>query len=448
MTGDTSTGRIGWLDATAGISGDMLLGACVDAGADLEVLRAAVAALGLADKVQLAARTVHRGGLRATQVLVQCAPDPVSRGLRDILGLLDAAALDPVVRRRAADVFRALAAAEAHVHGHPVERVHFHEVGALDSITDVVGAVAGLRALGVERLVCSPIGLGGGRIGAAHGAIPLPGPAALELLRASGAPAAGGPVDLELATPTGVALAVTLADSYGAMPLMRPAAVGLGAGGREIDGHPNVTRLVVGRPGAAADGAAAAHGARRGDNVVLEANVDDLDPRLWPSALAALLAGGAVDAWLTPILMKKGRPAHTLSVLCEPGDVERLREVVFRHTTSIGVREHTVTKSALARRELAVEVAGRRVRVKVALSRGDVVNVAPEHDDVLATADSSGLPPKVVLELARSGAAALLGEPGPGPAHGTEPGAGTGTGWVTGSGTEGSGSGSGTDSTT
>ncbi|WP_018640117.1 nickel pincer cofactor biosynthesis protein LarC [Parafrankia elaeagni] len=408
MTGDSPAATVGWLDATGGISGDMFLGACVDAGADLAVLRSAVAALGLADTVTLDARTVHRGGLRATQVLVRCAPaaEQPARGLGDILGLLDASGLDPVVRRRSTDVFRALGAAEAHVHGRPVEQIHFHEVGALDSIADVVGAVAALRALGIERLVCSPLSLGGGRIGTAHGAIPLPGPAVLELVRASGAPAAGGPVDTELATPTGVALAVTLAESFGAMPLMRTTAVGLGAGGREIPGHPNVARLVVGRPDLA--GAGPAHGARHGDSVVLETNVDDLDPRLWPPTLEALLAGGAADAWLTPVLMKKGRPAHTLSVLCEPDAVDRVRDVLFRHTTSIGVREHIVTKTALARRALRVEVAGGRVGVKVASSHGEVVNVSVEHDDVLALAASSGLPPKVVLDLARAAAVAHL----------------------------------------
>ncbi|MCK9932831.1 nickel pincer cofactor biosynthesis protein LarC [Frankia sp. Mgl5] len=412
MTGNTSTGVVGWLDATGGISGDMLLGACLDAGVDLAVLRAAVAALRLPDEVRLDARTVQRGGLRASQVLVRCAPSPHARGLGDILGLLDAADLDPVVRARAADVFRALGAAEARVHGRPIEQVHFHEVGALDSLADVVGAVAGLHALGIDWLVCSPISLGGGRINAAHGAIPLPGPAVLELLRAAGAPASGGPVETELATPTGVALAVTLAEEFGPMPLMRTTSIGLGAGGRDLDGHPNVTRLVVGRADLA--GPAAAHGARHGDSVVLETNVDDLDPRLWPSTLRALLAGGAADAWLTPILMKKGRPAHVLSVLCEPAATDRLRQVIFSHTTSIGVREHTVTKSALARRELRVAVAGGEVRVKVASSRGAVVNTSVEYDDVVAVAAAAGLPPKVVLDLARAEAARAHSPAAPG----------------------------------
>ncbi|KPM51666.1 hypothetical protein ACG83_33035 [Frankia sp. R43] len=410
MAGETiSADNVGWLDATGGISGDMLLGACVDAGAPLDALRAAVAALGLADDVELAARTVTRRGLRATQVLVRCAPNQPARGLRDILGLLESSTLAPVVRGRAADVFRTLGAAEAAVHGRPIEQVHFHEVGALDSIADVVCAIVGLHALGVGRLVCSPISLGGGRVHAAHGAIPLPGPAVLELLRASGAPGAGGPVDVELATPTGVALAVTLAESFGAMPLMRTTAVGLGAGGRDLTEHPNVTRLVVGEENLA--GAAVAHGARHGENVVLEANVDDLDPRLWPSTLAALLAGGALDAWLTPILMKKGRPAHTVCALCAPADTDRVRDVLFRHTSSIGVREYVVTKTALARRELRVPVAGGQVRVKVASSRGEVVNASVEHEDVLAVAAARGLAPKVVLELARAAAAEHLGTP-------------------------------------
>ena len=409
-----SRGRVStvaWLDVTGGVSGDMLLAACLDAGAPMSVLQDAVAALRLPEQVTLRAEQVRRSGLRAVRVHVDTPVSTHDRTLDDVLQLLAAADLDPQVRDRAADVFRALAGAEAEVHGTSVDEVHFHEVGALDSLADVVSAVAGLHALGIDHLVCSPITLGGGRVSTAHGPVPIPGPAVLELLRAHGARGVGGPVEAELATPTGVALAVTLAHAFGPMPPMQPTAIGLGAGGRDHPGHPNVTRLVVGRPDQppvkySKNGAGAGHGSMNGfgpsESVVVEANVDDLDPRLWPPTLQALLAAGAADAWLTPILMKKGRPAYTVSVLCDHAEAEVIRDLLFRHTSTIGVRQHTVAKHGLHRAESRVKVAGRDVRVKVASGDGEVLNVSVEYDDVIAVSDATGMPPKVVLELART----------------------------------------------
>lgn len=388
--------RIGWLDAGSGISGDMLLGACVDAGVPIGVLQAAIDRLALPERVVLTADPVTRSGVGGTLVQVRVDESHHHRRLGDILPLLDA--LDPPVRERSAAVFRALAVAEAAVHRVTPEDVEFHEVGALDSIADVVGGVAGLHWLGLDRLVCSPIALGGGRVKAAHGSLPVPVPAVLELLRGAAAPSLGGPIERELATPTGVALVVALADGFGPMPALVPQTTGAGAGSADPVGHPNLLRLVVGEtPAEAPDdtGMPTTEPA-----CVLEANVDDLDPRLWPGVLAALLDAGADDAWLTPILMKKGRPAHTVSVLGPPAHVEALARVLVMHTSTIGLRRRTVDKLALPRESVEVEVLGATVRVKLARLDGRVVNVSPEYDDVARVAAAHDVPQKAVLAAA------------------------------------------------
>jgi uncharacterized protein (TIGR00299 family) protein len=403
------SGRVGWVDATHGISGDMLLGACLDAGVELAVVQAAIDRLELPEPVVVTREPVRRGSLAATKATVSRGSSDRRRTLGDVLALLDRS--DPGVGTSAAAVFRTLAEAEARVHRVETENVHFHEVGALDSIADVVGVVAALHALGLDRLVCSPIALGGGRASTEHGPIPIPGPAVVELLRESSAPAFGGPVEIELATPTGVALMVTLADEFGPLPSLRPQLVGSGAGSRDPEGHPNLTRLVVGEAVAATR--ASANGAddlepELAAAVVVEANIDDLDPRLWPQVLAELLAAGASDAWLTPILMKKGRPAHTLSVLADPAYAERLEQVVFVQTSTIGLRRHLVDKRALPRESVVVQVHDGQVRVKVARLNGCVVNAVPEYDDVARIAGERGIPTTVVLDAARAAAQALL----------------------------------------
>jgi uncharacterized protein (TIGR00299 family) protein len=394
------TVRAGWVDATGGISGDMLLGACLDAGAELTAVQAAIARLRLPEPITIDVERAQRGGLGAARAVVRVPAQTQHRTLADVLAVLDNA--DATVRARATAVFRALADAEARVHQLPVDEVHFHEVGALDSIADVVGVIAGLQDLGVEYLVCSPIALGGGRAQTEHGPVPVPGPAVVELLRVRNAPAFGGPLDTELATPTGVALMTVLADSFGPLPALRPEQVGVGAGSKDPAGHPNITRLIVGEPVDASVGEIEAA-------VVLEANVDDLDPRLWPQVLTELLAAGASDAWLTPILMKKGRPAHTLSVLAEPAKVDGLKRLVFTHTSTIGLRVRPVDKFVLPRASMVVDVFGHPVRVKTAKLDGAVVNAVPEYEDVARVAAQVGVPVKAVLDAARAAAQGAVG---------------------------------------
>ena len=366
---------IGWLDVQAGASGDMLLGALVDAGVPLAVLQDAVDELGLG--VGLEATATTRAGLGATKVDVHAPEDGTTRTWAEVRRLLGP-------RTTAVEVFRRLAEAEAAVHRMPVDEVHFHEVGALDALADVVGVVAGVAHLGLSALHCSPVALGSGTTRGQHGPLPVPAPAVLALL--AGKPVHAGASPYESTTPTGAALLATLVTEWGALPPMSVTRTGTGAGTRDPREVANVVRLVVGEP---------LQG--KGSAVLLETNVDDLDPRLWPQVLAQLLAAGAGDAWLTPILMKKGRPAHTLSVLCDAARATALRAVVFRETSTLGVRESTVAKHVLARTETTVDVGGHSIRVKTASLDGETVNRNPEWEDVLAAATALGRPAKDVL---------------------------------------------------
>jgi hypothetical protein len=396
---------IGWIDASSGASGDMLLGALVGAGVPVEVVGRAVLAVAAAagaepGDVSVTAGEAARNGFAATRADVRVADSATHRTWRDIRMALRIATLDEGVRARAHATFERLAVAEAAVHGTAPDDVHFHEVGALDAIADVVGVSAGLEHLGLEELVVSPVAVGSGRVHGAHGAMPVPPPAVVELLR--GVPSYAGPGERELCTPTGAALLTSNATSYGPQPLMSVDRVGVGAGGRDPATHANVLRLLVGEPAAtlrdapSLDASGQAAG-MSGNPLLLECNVDDLDPRVWPSVIAALLEAGASDAWLTPILMKKGRPAHTLSVLVAADRADAVRTVVFRHTSTIGLREQRIAKTTLDRSMETVEVDGFPVHVKIAVHKGRVVNAQPEYEDVARAAAATGRPVKEVL---------------------------------------------------
>jgi uncharacterized protein (TIGR00299 family) protein len=383
--------KVGWWQCLAGISGDMALGALVDAGVALPELQSAVDAV-CSERVVLTVSHVTRHGIGATKIDVLAPETTVVRTWANIRELLQQAELPERVRALALDAFDRLARAESRVHRVEPERVHFHEVGAHDALADIVASSAGVASLGIERMHCSPVALGIGMVRAEHGLVPVPAPAVLSVLREVRAPVYGGDAPYELTTPTGAALLAATVTEWGSLPPIRVEKVGVGAGSRDIAELPNVVRLVV---GVASDLAAS-----RSRAVVMEANIDDLDPRLWPTVLSRLLSAGASDAWLTPILMKKGRPAHTVAVLAPAESADEVRRVLFTETSTIGLREHPVEKRALDREVVTVDVAGCPVRVKIATLGGVVVNATPEYDDVAAAANELGRPVKAVLAAA------------------------------------------------
>jgi uncharacterized protein (TIGR00299 family) protein len=389
-----------WIDASSGASGDMLLGALLGAGVPLEFLQDAVSAVA-PEAVRLSPERVTRNGFAATRCHVEPADSAHHRSWRDIRALLGAADLAADVRELALRAFERLAVAEATVHGSNPLDVSFHEVGALDSIADVVGVCAGFAWLascgpagapppaGPHETVVSPVAVGSGTVRGAHGVMPVPPPAVAELLR--GVPSYAGPGDAELCTPTGAALLTTLATGFGPQPAMTVTQIGVGAGGRDPDTHANVVRIFVGsRLRSTTDSDSPTP-------MLIESNIDDLDPRVWPAVIAALLEAGASDAWLTPILMKKGRPAHTLSVLVRGDRADAVKAAIFRQTSTIGVRELTLGKTSLDREMVAIDVAGQPVAVKLARHDGVLVNAQPEYDDVVRAATVLGRPVADVL---------------------------------------------------
>ncbi|MGH3508498.1 MAG: nickel pincer cofactor biosynthesis protein LarC [Nocardioidaceae bacterium] len=395
---------IGWLDCSSGASGDMLLGAVLDAGAPLEQVRSAVAAVA-PEATTIMPEQVRRQGLAALHARVKVEESTTHRGLPDVLQLIDEATahgLPPAVAVSASAVFTRLAEAEARVHGTTVTDVHFHELGALDAIADVVGVCAGLTALGLDDLHASPVAVGSGHVETAHGRLSVPPPAVAALL--TGIPTYAGPVATELCTPTGAALLAHWVDTWGPQPPMRVQRIGTGAGTKDFPGHPNALRLLIG-DATEPSGDLAATATETA--VVFETNVDDLDPRLWPQVLRRLLDAGASDAWLTPILMKKGRPAHTLSALLPPERSDDVRRVIVTETSAIGMRITSVAKDPLDREFATVEVDGHAIQVKLALDDGVVVNVQPEYDDVVAAAQRLGRPVKQVLGAAAAAALPL-----------------------------------------
>jgi uncharacterized protein (TIGR00299 family) protein len=390
-----------WVDASSGASGDMLLGALLDAGVPADVLQRSIDTVS-PEPATLRTERVSRAGFAASRCHVDVAESAHHRTWRVIRSLLLESSLDEPVRDLALRVFERLAVAEGAVHGTDPMDVHFHEVGALDAIADVVGVCAGFVHLGPDQVVISPVAVGSGSVRGAHGTLPVPPPAVAQLLR--GVPSYAGPPGapaMELCTPTGAALLTTLATGWGPQPAMTTSEVGVGAGGRDPQGHANVLRLLVGEP---VDGTQDPEGL-----LVLETNVDDLDPRLWPEVITAVLAAGARDAWLTPILMKKGRPAHTFRALVDPDRAAEVRRVVFRETTTIGIRTLAVERHALPRERTSVLVGGLEVPVKVARLDGAVVNAQPEYDDVVRVAAALDRPVVEVLAEATAACRGLVG---------------------------------------
>jgi hypothetical protein len=386
--------RTAYFDCFCGAAGDMILAAMIDAGLPAEVLQGVIAQLGLPE-VTLTASKVRRGGLAATHVTVAVGPAARKhhRHLSEIADMIARAELPCEVVDRATRVFRRLADAEAAVHGTTVEAVHFHEVGAADAIVDIVGACAGLHALGIERVACSPIPTGSGVVRCQHGLLPVPPPATAALLR--GVPIAASDIATELCTPTGAAILTTFATAFGPPPAMTMEAIGYGAGAREFPQRANVLRLIVG------DAQEARDAAEIDVVAVLETHVDDMTGQQVAHALEHALAAGALDAYATPIGMKKGRPGQLLTVLCRPEDADAVAALLFADTTTFGVRRRTCERHTLAREHVAVETPFGAIRVKLGRRGGRVLQAAPEYEDCAAAARTHGVALRAVQDAAR-----------------------------------------------
>ncbi len=439
--------RIAYLDCFSGISGDMFLGALVDAGVSPKLLEDTVAALDIGARLEIS--RVMRGGISATKVNVyaddakelahEVSAKPHGhdhahdhdhvhahehshkhshdhphhdetvlsqdahehgRGLTEIRAIIEKAPISKTAKATAIRIFEALGEAEAEIHNVPIERIHFHEVGAVDAMVDIVCAAVGAESLAIEEWVCSPLNVGGGMVKCAHGTLPVPAPATLKLLR--DAPVYSSGPQVELVTPTGAAIVKTLCSRFAPFPEMKLEKAGYGAGSKEFPEHPNLLRLTIGetaptlRQSARKDGAPASQ-----DEIsVLEANLDDLSPQVLAYAMERLLAEGALDVFSIPVQMKKGRPGALLTVLAKMEDADRLTKLIFAETTTLGVRRRKEQRQTLARRWESVNTAWGPVRIKIAGTDGSVSNYAPEYEDCRALAEAHRVPLKLVMEEA------------------------------------------------
>lgn len=389
--------RTAYFDCFSGISGDMTVGALIDAGANFAEIRAQLARLNVPG-YELTIEKVIKQGIGGTKFHVHVQdPGTRHRRLSDIAALLQASGLEPSIQERTLAVFTRLAEAEATIHQTTVEEVHFHEVGAIDSIVDITGAVIGLRLLGVQRVLASAVNVGSGFIRAAHGVLPVPGPATAELLK--GIPTYARGPDGELTTPTGAALLATLAEGFGPLPYLQVERIGYGAGTKDLPQAPNLLRVFVGEDSTRGDG----------DMItVLEANLDDMNPEWFAYAQEQLFAQGALDVFYTPIFMKKNRPATKLTVLCDSGQVDRLVDTLFRDTSTFGVRTYEVRRQKLYRNSQTVETPYGPVSVKIGRWRGQVVQVSPEYESCRQAAQRCRVPLKDVYQAAEARARASL----------------------------------------
>jgi uncharacterized protein (TIGR00299 family) protein len=383
---------IAYFDCFSGISGDMVLGALVDAGADLRVIEVELRKLGL-EGWSISSEKVKRGAISATQVKVETSEGHHHRGLSIILGRIDKANLALRAAERARKIFTRLAEAEAKVHQMPVEQVHFHEVGAVDSIVDIVGAAIGFELLGIDEFACSSFDVGAGQVKTAHGLLPVPAPATAELLR--GAPTYSSGVQRELVTPTGAAIATTLATRFSEIPRMTLRTIGYGAGSADLKEKANVMRLLIGgrevsEPGEHWDAPIS----------VIETNLDDMSPQIYGYFVDRALAAGALDVFSTSVLMKKNRPGQLVTLLCEHANLSRLMDLIFRETTTIGVRTYEVRRKTLDRELIPVATPFGEVRLKVSRMNGTVLNATPEYEDCQHIAAARNIPLKEVIAAA------------------------------------------------
>lgn len=373
--------KIAYFDCIAGASGDMILGALVDAGLPLTALQELLAKLGLPE-VEIRSRRVTKSGYGAVKVDVIIRDDVSERRLSDIEALIAGSKLPGSIKNQASGIFRQLGEIEAAIHGVTADEIHLHELGGQDTIVDVVGVLAGLDALGVERVYASALPVGRGFTQGAHGVIPLPAPATLEILK--GIPVKGTDLEMELVTPTGAILLKSLVESFGPIPAMSITTTGYGAGNRDLP-IPNLLRLLIGELEGSPIGTAE-------PLIALETNIDDLNPEIYDHVTSLLFTAGALDVTLSPIQMKKNRPGTRVQVLCRPGDGETLSEILFSETSTLGIRKQNLERLSLARSIQPVETPYGTVRVKVAQLREDQVKYAPEYEDCRRLAGESGVP--------------------------------------------------------
>ncbi len=380
--------RIGYFDCYAGAAGDMILAALFDAGLDEVAFMAEMGKLGI-EGFEIDVKETSRKSIGAKSFTFTHSSGASAGTYAEIIDLLEGSGLGPAVKERAIAAFDILAEAESGVHGVAKRDVHFHELGSVDTVVDVVGSFVGLDLLEVDEVVCSPLSLGTGSVECAHGVLPVPAPATLKILE--GVPVRGTAVERELTTPTGAAILRTCAARFGPMPAMRVEAVGYGAGTGELDEMANVLRFVVGEA------------TRLETDTVMqvETNIDDMNPQVFSHLYREIFAAGALDVWLSSVVMKKGRPGFVLSVLCPGEAVSRIGDCIFRETTTAGVRMHEVGRLKLERRFVEVETRYGKVRVKVfSLPSGE--KRVPEYEDCLHLAESLGIPVRDVIEEAKS----------------------------------------------
>ena len=383
--------KTAYLDCFSGISGDMTLGALVDAGCPLELLRSKLQGLSVPGW-EITADKVWKNGMAATHVRVHTEHTKTHRSLAAIREILERSDLAPVVKQRADAIFTKLGEAEAAVHDVPLGKVHFHEVGAVDAIVDIVGACIGFTELGIESFSCSALNVGGGTAKMAHGILPVPAPATARLL--IGKPTYSNGVEKELVTPTGAAIVATVCEFFGPQPAMRVSAIGYGAGNADLEVQPNVLRIMVGEvSGPAIEG----HG---GTIRLLEANIDDMNPQIFGYLLEKALGAGALDVFATPIHMKKSRPGMLVSILCKPEDEPKFRAMLFAETTTLGVRSQLLDRYALPREHVTVATRFGAVRVKVSHADGRIQHASPEFEDCRKLAEDENVPLQEVMEQA------------------------------------------------
>jgi uncharacterized protein (TIGR00299 family) protein len=380
-----------YFDCFSGISGDKTLGALVDAGVGIDALRSELAKLGLPG-YEITAEKVKRSGIAATKVnVIIDNKNQKSRHLSDILSIINGSSLSPSIKEKSIRIFTRLAGAEAKVHGTTPDKIHFHEVGAIDSIVDIVGAVIGLELLGISRIIASSVNVGSGTVQTSHGILPIPAPATVEML--AGIPFYQSATQFELATPTGAAIISTLGESFGLLPPMNVSVIAYGAGDQDFPNMPNVLRLMIGEPVATYE---------EDTSLVIETNIDDMNPQVYDYLIEKLMAQGAQDVYLTPIIMKKGRPAVLLSALADRAKTDVILDTIFRETTSIGVRIQETGRRKLDREIQEVDTRYGKVRIKISKRGGEVLTVTPEYEDCRKIAEEKQVPLKTIMEESKA----------------------------------------------